>query len=79
MIPTLASIDEELIGLVVVVGGIAVAVVAIVAGNINGILRARAHEASRREIAAYVAEGSITPEEAERLLGAGGGGKRSCG
>jgi hypothetical protein len=34
--------------------------------------RTREREESRREIAAYVAEGSITPEDAAKLLGAGG-------
>ncbi len=32
----------------------------------------RSREESRREVAAYVAEGSITPIEAERILRAGG-------
>ena len=32
----------------------------------------RAREESRREIAAYVAEGTISPDDAAKLLAAGG-------
>jgi hypothetical protein len=35
---------------------------------ITAIVKTQAREKSRREIAAYVAGGSITPEQAERLL-----------
>lgn len=38
------------------------------------VLRTLARERTRREIAAYIAEGSITPEQGERLFKAGGGG-----
>ncbi|HHN77287.1 MAG TPA: hypothetical protein ENK11_01255 [Phycisphaerales bacterium] len=57
-------------------------IVAIVGVCLMGIIKAlsrdaarkhavREREQSRREIAAYVAEGSMTPEEGERLLNAG--------
>lgn len=39
--------------------------------KINTTIRMNARERTRREIAAYVAEGSITPEHAERLMKAG--------
>jgi len=35
------------------------------------VLQTRSREASRREIAAYIAEGSMTPAEGERLMIAG--------
>ena len=35
---------------------------------ITAILATNAREKSRREIAAYIAEGSITPEQGERLV-----------
>jgi hypothetical protein len=35
------------------------------------VLETRARETTRREIAAYVAEGSIAPEDAQRLLANG--------
>jgi hypothetical protein len=56
--------------LVLIVGG-SIAVVAIVSSSVSSVLRAQARERSRREIAAYIAEGSMTPEQGERLLTAG--------
>jgi len=52
------------------IGG-AVAVVAIIGGFISSILRTRARERSRREIAAYIAEGAMSAEQGERLMRAG--------
>jgi hypothetical protein len=43
-----------------------------IAENIRKSSQTKAREESRREIAAYVAEGSMTPEDAERLIAAGG-------
>jgi len=48
-----------------------IVVVAIVAGTIKETVKARAKEQSRREIAAYIAEGSMTPEQGERLMRSG--------
>lgn len=39
--------------------------------TLESILKSLAHERSRREIAAYIAEGSMTPEQGERLLSSG--------
>ena len=61
----------DMIPLVAIVGGLLVGVIAIVAGTINSISSRKQREESRREIAAYVAEGSMTPEDAERILKAG--------
>lgn len=47
----------------------AVAIIAIVFGIVTSAMKAGAFERSRREIAAYVAEGSISPEDADRLIG----------
>ena len=52
------------------VGGL-VALVAIVVGMVTSVLKSTARERSRREIAAYIAEGSMTPEQGERLMAAG--------
>ena len=46
---------------------------AIVCQTISSILHTRSKERTRREVAAYVAEGSMTAEEGERLLRAGAG------
>jgi hypothetical protein len=56
----------------------AIAVVSIVASTIKSVVGSLARERSRREIAAYIAEKSMTPEEGERLMAAGRGGKSCC-
>lgn len=56
--------------LFLLVGGV-VAVVAIIFTTVSRMVRATAREKSRREIAAYIAEGSMTPEQGERLMAAG--------
>jgi hypothetical protein len=48
-----------------------VGVVGIVFGTLTGMVKAVARERTRREIAAYIAEGSMSPEQGERLMGAG--------
>jgi len=48
-----------------------IAVVAIVFGTMARMVNSKESERSRREIAAYIAEGSMTPEDGERLLTAG--------
>lgn len=40
----------------------------IVFKSVTAILTTGAREKSRREIAAYIAEGSMTPEQGERLI-----------
>jgi hypothetical protein len=68
----------NLIPIVVIVLGASIAIVAIVVNGISSIIRTRAIEASRREIAAYVAEGTIKPEDAAKLLSATPPKERSC-
>lgn len=68
MILTLAAVDEKEI---VLLGGMVIALVAIVFSFVRGMVLGTARERSRREIAAYVAEGSMTAEEGERLIRAG--------
>lgn len=46
-------------------------IVGIVMGSLVTIMRIRAKERTRQEVAAYVAEGSMSAEEGERLLRAG--------
>lgn len=52
-----------------------VGLVWIVLGTLTGMVKSVARERTRREIAAYIAEGSITPEQGEKLMKAG----KSCG
>jgi hypothetical protein len=65
MVSTLAGIDGDAIKLGVIG---AIAIVAIIGGYITRIVTTSARERSRREIAAYIAEGSMTPEQGERLM-----------
>jgi hypothetical protein len=52
-------------------GGFVVAIVAIIAEAFRKTTQIKAREESRREIAAYVAEGTISPDDAAKLLAAG--------
>ncbi len=73
MLITLAEITDpsKLIPIVAIVGGLGIAMISIVTGCVTAIARARLREQSRREIAAYIAEGTMTPEQGERILNAG--------
>jgi len=71
------TIEEEHLKAIAIIGGLTVAIVAIISGAIRNTLTTKAREQSRREIAAYVAEGSITPDDAIKLLASGD--KPSCG
>ena len=50
-----------------------IAIIAIVFGAATKIIVGRAREQTKREIAAYVAEGSIDPDKAVAMLNAGKG------
>ncbi|MCC5824202.1 MAG: hypothetical protein LAT64_12680 [Phycisphaerales bacterium] len=69
----LASTDyyQYRVGVVFIVVAGGVTLLGILLGVILSIYKTRQTEQSRREIAAYVAEGSISPEDGERLLKAG--------
>ncbi|MEM7754359.1 MAG: hypothetical protein AAF297_01850 [Planctomycetota bacterium] len=53
--------------LFLMIGG-TIAVTAIVFCTITGCIKQNARERTRREIAAYIAEGSMTPDQGERLI-----------
>ena len=64
---------QDVLTLAIIFGvGGAVALTAVLGSFIASIVRTRARERTKREVAAYVAEGSITPADAERILEAGG-------
>ena len=71
---------ELLIPILIFVIGGCIAVIAIVFGTIRSITVSKEQERTRREVAAYIAEGSMTPEDGQRLLAAGTANKkaRSC-
>ncbi|MEZ6232939.1 MAG: hypothetical protein R3B68_02005 [Phycisphaerales bacterium] len=65
---TLGSSMGEVIPIVAIACGCGVAVVSIIMGTLTNASKANQREKTKRELAAYVAEGSMTPEEAERIL-----------
>jgi hypothetical protein len=79
MNPVMLENDVSTIIPIVAVGGsMFVAVVAIVGGTIRAALAHKHREESRREIAAYVAEGSMSPEDAAKILAAAPAKRRGC-
>jgi hypothetical protein len=77
---TLAFASEEaalMIPLLAVGGGLGLGFVSIVCKTIRRTVEVKHKEESRREIAAYVAEGSMSPEDAYKLLSAGTPEKKS--
>lgn len=71
----MSNLDEDIIALLIpitaVAGGVLIALLCIILGAVKSISRNKQREESRREIAAYVAEGSMTPQDAERILATG--------
>ncbi len=59
------------IPIVAIGGGLLVSIIWVVVDGVRRMLQTRAREASRREVAAYVAEGSMSPDDAVRILNAG--------
>ncbi len=83
MMLTLADLFDKLLqmpNVIFVIGG-TIAIVAIVFGSVTKIMVGRGRERTRREIAAYVAEGSIDPDKAVEMLNAGKSASddKSCG
>jgi hypothetical protein len=68
--------DVAVMAIIFGVGGV-VAVIAIVFDTMQKITVTRQRETTKREVAAYVAEGSMTPEDAERIIKAGKSSKES--
>ncbi len=66
-------IDNQPWGMIIVsvAFGCGVAVVSIVTGAFAGAAKTRAREQTKRELAAYVAEGSMKPEDAVAIVNAG--------
>ena len=63
---------EIIIVLLAVSGGLTIAVISIVTGAITSVAKTAQRERSRRELAAYIAEGTMSPDIAERMMEAGG-------
>ena len=77
MIHTLADLDAAIAAEfeTIVKGGLIVLVVAIIwiTGTIRKMSTTRQREMTKRELAAYVAEGSMSPDDARAILSSGEG------
>jgi len=62
------AFDGDDIPVVAIIGGMSIAAIAIIGGMISTMSNKKQEEETKREIAAYVAEGSMTPEDAERII-----------
>ncbi len=69
---------ENIGWIVMVAGGTAIALIAIITDAWRKASETKAKEESRREIAAYVAEGSMTAEDAAQILGVKLKGKKTA-
>ena len=70
--------SANVIPIVAIGGGLTVAIVAIVFGCIQGMVVGRAREQTKRELAAYVAEGTLDADKAIELANAGKGHSREA-
>ena len=62
------SDPELLIPIFAIAAGLSFALIIVIINSITGTIKSRHREHSRREIAAYIAEGSMTADEGERLI-----------
>lgn len=68
---TIGRMEGEFVAFMFFGGLTLIAVVALVSRSVRSIFIARQVEQSRRDIAAYIAEGSMTPEDGVRLMASG--------
>jgi hypothetical protein len=66
--------EDVLVPILISVGIVAVVGIKTIGATIRSVSRER----TRREIAAYIAEGSMSPEQGERLMKADGRGTGVC-
>ncbi len=66
--PTALAISGEMIAVIAIVGAFVMILVGVLSSTISRVYRTRERERTKREVAAYVAEGSMTPDEGERII-----------
>lgn len=64
--------NNQVIPVVAIVGGLLFVTVSAVFGSIRSMVVGKAREQTKRELAAYVAEGTISADKAVEILNAGG-------
>ena len=79
MVPLTLAVDpSEIFPLAALASGSAVVVIWIIMATIDSTVKAKAREATRRELAAYVAEGSMTAADAAAIMNAGKNPRNGC-
>jgi len=63
----MASLDQHF-GVFIILTGMTFVVLLTLIKSIAGVATSISRERTRREVAAYIAEGSMTPEQGEKLL-----------
>jgi hypothetical protein len=63
--------EDILVPVLAISGGMLIAIIAIITSTIRGVAVTRAREQTKRELAAYVAEGSLDPDKAVAMINAG--------
>jgi hypothetical protein len=73
MDPTVAELiqKDDLIPIIAVAGGLLVGALWIVMATVHGMVVATAREKTKREMAAYVAEGTLEADKAIAMINAG--------
>ena len=63
--------SENFIAIIAITFGSVMGLTGIVSATISGVMKTRAKEITKRELAAYVAEGSLDADKAVMMLNAG--------
>jgi hypothetical protein len=63
--------DNQIIPVVAIIGGLCIAAISIIFGSVKATIVGKQREQTKRELAAYVAEGTISAEKAVEILNAG--------
>ena len=71
--------EDNFLAIVAISMGCLTGMVAIVGCLVGGVMRARAREATKRELAAYVTEGTLDPDTAVAMINAGRPKWEGCG
>lgn len=78
MFSTLAmDVNGSVVAVIAIGGAFLVAIVGTIASAFQKSSQTRQREQTKREVAAYVAEGTMSPEQAAQILAAGGKGEAS--
>ncbi len=71
--------EDNFLAIVAISMGCLTGMVAIIGCVVGGVMRTRAKEATKRELAAYVAEGTLAPDQAVAMINAGRPKWEGCG